>query len=226
MWEILRAGGWIMVPLVLMSVLSLAIIAERFWSLRRSAVLPPALAPQVRQYAKTHRLDQNQLLELEQSSALGAVLAAVLANRHRSRDVIRQKVEDAGRRAVHELNRFLNALGTIAIISPLMGLLGTVFGLIRMFMVITSAGIGDANKLAGGIGEALVATAAGLTVAIIAYIFHRYLRSHIQNLSVELEREACDLIDALEQPVPVAAAAPAARAAAPVIAPAAPAAPR
>lgn len=226
MWEILRAGGWIMVPLVLMSVLSLAIIAERFWSLRRSAVLPPALAPQVRQYAKTHRLDQNQLLELEQSSALGAVLAAVLANRHRSRDVIRQKVEDAGRRAVHELNRFLNALGTIAIISPLMGLLGTVFGLIRMFMVITSAGIGDANKLAGGIGEALIATASGLTVAIVAYIFHRYLRSHIQNLSVELEREACDLIDALEQPVPVAAAAPTARAVAPLNAPATPAAPR
>ena len=201
MWEILRAGGLIMIPLSLMSVLSIAIIAERFWALRRAAILPPALGPQVRQYAKTHRLEAAQLQELEENSPLGAVLATVLANRARSRDVIRQKVEDVGRRAVHEMNRFLNSLGTIAIISPLMGLLGTVFGLIKMFMVITSVGIGDANRLAGGIGEALIATAAGLVVAIIAYVFHRLLRGKIQNLAVELEREASDLIDSLEAPM-------------------------
>jgi biopolymer transport protein ExbB len=204
-----------MIPLSLMSVISIAIIAERFWSLRKSAVLPPALGPQVRQYAKTHRLEQAQLQELEENSPLGAVLASVLANRSRSRDVIRQKVEDAGRRAVHEMHRFLNSLGTIAIIAPLMGLLGTVFGLIKMFMVITSVGIGDANRLAGGIGEALIATASGLVVAIIAYIFHRFLRGKIQDLAIELEREASELIDTLEAPVP-AAAPVAARPAVPV----------
>jgi biopolymer transport protein ExbB len=199
-WEIIRAGGLIMVPLGMMSIMSLAIIAERFWSLRASQVLPPALGPQVRQYAKTHRLDPQQLKELEENSPLGSVLASVLANRHRSRDVLRQKAEDAGRRVVHELHRFLNTLGTIAIISPLMGLLGTVFGLIKMFLVITGAGIGDAQRLSGGIGEALIATASGLVVAIIAYMFHRYFRGHVQNLAVELEREAADLIDSLEQP--------------------------
>jgi biopolymer transport protein ExbB len=203
-----------MLPLGLMSILSIAIIAERFWSLRPSQVLPPALGPQVRQYAKTHRLDPDQLRELEENSALGQVLAAILANRHRSRDVLRQKAEDAGRRAVHELNRFLNTLGTIAIIAPLMGLLGTVFGLIKMFLVITGAGIGDAQRLSGGIGEALIATASGLIVAIIAYIFHRHFRGMVQNLAVELEREATDLIDSLEQPMAAAPAAVPARAAA------------
>ena len=214
MWEILRAGGYIMIPLSLMSVLSLAIIAERFWTLRKASVLPPALSDKVRQFARTHRLESAQLRELEESSPLGAILASVLANRSRSREVIRQKVEDCGRRVVHEMHRFLNTLGTIAIIAPLMGLLGTVFGLIKMFMVITSVGIGDANRLAGGIGEALIATASGLTVAIIAYIFHRFLRGKIQNLAVELEREAADLLDALETPAQTAPApAPVARAA-------------
>jgi biopolymer transport protein ExbB len=206
-WEILRAGGLIMLPLLIMSILSIAIIAERFWALRKAAVLPPALAPEVRQYARTHKMEANHLKELEENSALGAVLAAVLGSRSRSRDVIRQKVEDAGRRAVHELHRFLNALGTIAIIAPLMGLLGTVFGLIKMFMVITESGIGDANKLAGGIGQALIATAAGLVIAIIAYVFHRYFRGCVQSLAIELEREAQELIDSLEAapaPAPVA----------------------
>ena len=209
MWEILRAGGYIMIPLALMSVLSLAIIAERFWTLRKASVLPPALSDKVRQFARTHRMESAQLRELEESSPLGAILASVLANRTRSRDVIRQKVEDTGRRVVHEMHRFLNTLGTIAIVAPLMGLLGTVFGLIKMFMVITSVGIGDANRLAGGIGEALIATASGLVVAIIAYIFHRFLRGKIQNLAVELEREASDLLDALETPVASSAPAPA-----------------
>jgi biopolymer transport protein ExbB len=207
-----------MIPLSLMSVISIAIIAERFWTLRKSAVLPPALGPQVRQYAKTHRLEQAQLRELEENSPLGAVLASVLANRSRSRDVIRQKVEDAGRRAVHEMHRFLNTLGTIAITAPLLGLLGTVFGLIKMFMVITSVGIGDANRLAGGIGEALIATASGLVVAIIAYIFHRFLRGKIQDLAIELEREASELIDTLEAPAPAPAAPVATRPTAPVTA--------
>jgi biopolymer transport protein ExbB len=199
-WEILRAGGWIMIPLGLMSIISIGIIAERYWALRRLSVLPPELGPKVLQYAKTHKLEAQHLSELEDSSPLGAIFASILANRSRSRDVIRQKAEDTGRRAVHEMHRFLNLLGTIAIISPLMGLLGTVFGLIKLFMVITTVGIGDANRLAGGIGEALIATAGGLVVAIIAYIFHRQLRSRIQDLAVDMEREASALIDALESP--------------------------
>lgn len=205
-----------MLPLLLLSIVALGIIAERYWTLRRSAVLPPRLGEEVRQWVRTHRMDKDQITKLRRNSPLGAVLAAVVAHKHRARDVVREKVEEVGRQQVHELGRFLNTLGTIAIISPLMGLLGTVFGLIRMFLVITSVGIGDANKLSGGIGEALVATAGGLTVAIIAYIAHRALKGRIQNFAVAMEAEAAHLIDVFEHaeaaPVPAHAAAQVARA--------------
>lgn len=200
MWTLLSAGGWVMIPLLALSIISLGIIGERYWALRRKSVLPPRLTEEVRQSLRTQRMDREQLNRLREGSPLGAVLAAVITNRHRPRDIVREKVEEVGRQQVHEMGRFLNTLGTIAIISPLMGLLGTVFGLIRMFLVITSVGIGDAAKLSGGIGEALVATAGGLTVAIIAYMTHRALKGRINNFAVELEREAALLIDAFEHP--------------------------
>ena len=195
-------------PLFAASALAIGIILERFWTLRRSAVIPPALGEEVRAWARSPKLDPGHLDKLRQNSPLGEVLAENLLHRGRSREVMRQKAEDAGRQVVHQLGRFLNALGTIATISPLMGLLGTVMGLIRMFLVINTAGIGDANKLAGGIGEALVATATGLVVALVAYIFHRHLRGVVQGLGVGLEREAVLLIDSLERPAESAAASP------------------
>lgn len=187
-------------PLLAASALAIGIILERFWTLRRSAVIPPALGEEVRAWARSPKLDPGHLDKLRRNSPLGEVLADVLVNRGRSREVMRQKAEDGGRQVVHQLGRFLNLLGTIATISPLMGLLGTVMGLIRMFLVINTAGIGDANKLAGGIGEALVATASGLVVALIAYFFHRHLRGVVQSLGIGLEREAILLIDSLERP--------------------------
>lgn len=193
-----------MLPLLMLSIAAIAIIAERYWALRRKNILPPNLADELKGWVRTHRMEKEHLQKLRANSPLGAVLAAVMANRHRARDIVREKVEEVGRQQVHEMSRFLNTLGTIAIISPLMGLLGTVFGLIRMFLVITSVGIGDANKLAGGIGEALVATAAGLVVAIIAYMAHRALRGRIQNYAFDLEREAQSLIDSFDHPEPVA----------------------
>lgn len=209
MFEILKAGGWVMIPLVLASVAMVGIILERFWSLRRSAVLPPKLGAEVRAWARSARVEKEHLEKLRRNSPLGAVLAEIVAHRQRSREVLRSKAEDAGRQVTHRLGRFLNTLGTIAIISPLLGLLGTISGLIRMFLVITTAGIGDANALAGGIGEALVATATGLVIAVVAYVFHRYFRGRVLDLAMELEREASLLIDALEQgpePAPVRAA--------------------
>lgn len=200
MFEILKAGGWVMYPLVLASIAMFGIILERFWSLRRSSVIPPKLGAEVRAWARSAKIEKDHLEKLRNNSPLGAILAAVVSNRQRSREVIREKAEEAGRQTVHQLGRYLNTLGTIATIAPLMGLLGTVSGLIRMFMVITSVGIGDANALAGGIGEALVATAAGLCVAIIAYLFHRYLRGKLQDLALEMEREVSQLIDSLEHP--------------------------
>ncbi len=198
MFEILKSGGWVMIPMVLASIVMVGIILERFWTLRRSAVIPPKLGAEVRAWARSAKIERDHLEKLRTNSPLGSILAAIVAHRQRSREVIREKAQDAGRQVVHRLGKYLNALGTIATISPLLGLLGTVSGLIRMFLVITTAGIGDANALAGGIGEALVATAAGLVVAVIAYLFHRYLRGRVLDLAVELEREAALLIDSLE----------------------------
>ena len=197
MFEILRAGGWALAPIILCSAIALGIILERFWSLRRDAVLPPGLAAQVLEWSRTRKIDPAHVSELAATSPLGEVLAAALSVRQRPREVIRERVEDAGRHVMHELDRYLNTLGTIALIGPLLGLLGTVFGLIRMFLDVMGGGVGDPAKMAGGIGEALICTAAGMVVAIPAYIFHRYLRARVTTLGVQIEKQAGLLIDEL-----------------------------
>lgn len=177
MWELVKAGGWPMVPLLLLGVLALAIILERFWSLRRTEVLPPGLGQEVRNWAARGKLDPAHLQTLRANSPLGALLAAALEARNRPRDQIRERIEDTGRHLVHRMERFLNALGTIASAGPLLGLLGTVIGMIQMFLGILDHGVGDVNQLAGGIGKALVCTATGMIVAIPALMFHRYSRA-------------------------------------------------
>jgi len=211
--EILMAGGWAMMPILICSAVALAIILERFWSLRQKTVAPPELGEQVRTWARTRKLDPSHIDTLSKNSPLGELLAAALSVRNRSRDIIKERIEDAGRHVVHRLERYLNTLGTIALISPLLGLLGTVIGLIRMFLAVMVHGIGNAQQMAGGIGEALVCTAAGLVVAVPAYIFHRYFRSRVSNLVVVMEKEAIALLDELsaqQQPADVNAAAAAA----------------
>jgi len=202
--ELVRAGGWPMIPLLLLSVMALAIIVERFWSLRRKVVLPPNLGAEVRAWAGRGRLDPAHIDSLRNNSPLGALLAAVLDVRHRSREEIRERTEDVGRHLVHKMERFLNTLGTIAAAGPLLGLFGTVVGMIQMFLGILDHGIGDVNQLAGGIGKALVCTAAGMIVAIPALAFHRYFRGRISAYIVDMEHEAIQLMDALD---PRAAAA-------------------
>lgn len=203
------AGGWAMVPIVLASALALAIILERFWTLRTRAVVPPGLGAEVREWARTRRLDPEHLNALRTNSPLGELLAAALAVRNRPREIIKERVEDTGRHVVHRLERFLNTLGTIALISPLLGLLGTVFGLISMFFAVMVSGVGDPMKMAGGIGEALVCTASGLCVAIPAYAFHRYFRGRVGDLVVEMERQVFLLVDELTTAAEVPASAPA-----------------
>lgn len=208
MWELLKAGGWAMVPIVVASALALAIILERFWSLRRSAVAPPTLGAEVREWARTPKLDPAHLEALEANSPLGELLAAALRARGRPHEVVRERVEDAGRHVVHRMERYLNTLGTIALVSPLLGLLGTVFGMIRMFLAVMVSGVGDPMKMAGGIGEALVCTAAGLCVAVPAYIFHRYFRGRVTELLVGMERELAMLLDGVAVTPDGAAATP------------------
>jgi biopolymer transport protein ExbB len=197
--EIIVAGGWLMTPLILCSILSLTIIAERLWALRRSQVVPTGLGEQVEGWAVRHELDRRHIDQLRSGSALGRVLAAALVNRHRSRDLIKEAVEDTGRHVVYRLERFLNTLGTIAGISPLLGLLGTVIGMIKVFSAILAHGVGNANELAGGISEALITTAAGLTVAIPSFFFYRYFKGRVEEYVVSMEEQAINLIEAIER---------------------------
>lgn len=198
MLEIVVAGGWLMVPILLCSVLSLAIILERAWSLRRNRVLPNGVSEQVRKWAREQELEHTHIEMLRRNSPLGRVLAAALDNRNRAREVVKEAVEDTGRHVVHDLERFLNTLGTIAGITPLLGLLGTVIGMIKVFSAIMVHGVGDPAQLAGGISEALITTAAGLSVAIPSFFFYRYFRGQVRAYVVGMEQQALTLIAAIE----------------------------
>lgn len=200
MLELIKAGGWVMLPIILLAVLALAIILERFWTLRRREVLPPGLGEEVREWARGRStLDPKHIDVLRRNSPLGELLAAGLDVRHRPREIIKERIEDVGRHVAHRLERFLNTLGTIAAVGPLLGLLGTVFGMIEMFLGIMTTGVGDANQLAGGIGQALVSTAAGLCLAIPALMFHRYLRGRVTGYVVDMEIQATQLLEALDE---------------------------
>jgi biopolymer transport protein ExbB len=198
MWEIVRAGGPMMRPIILCSIAAAAIILERLWTLQDRRVLPRELTQKVWQLIETNQVNDKVVQALEQNSPLGRVLAAGLANRHRPRDVLMERLEDTGRHVIHELERFLNTLGTIAAISPLLGLLGTVTGIIKAFNAIQAGGMGDPRALSGGIAEALITTAAGLVVAIPALFAYRALRSKVDGIVVAMEKDAIRLADALE----------------------------
>jgi biopolymer transport protein ExbB len=198
MFEIVKAGGIMMGPIILASIVAAAIFLERLWTLQSKRVLPNELTQKVWRWVEQRQIQDKHIVALQQNSPLGKILAAGLLNRYRDRTVIRESIEDTGRHVVHELERFIGTLGTIASLSPLMGLLGTVFGMIRTFNAITTAGIGNPASLAGGIAEALITTAAGLTVAIPALLAYKYLRSRVQALVVQMEKEAMKLVEAIE----------------------------
>jgi biopolymer transport protein ExbB len=199
MLEIVQAGGWLMLPIIACSIAAGAIILERLWTLQQKRVLPNDLMARVRDWVKSNQLDPKHLQKLHQTSPLGQVLAAGLAKRHSSRAIVKESIEDAGRHVVHELERYLNPLGTIAAISPLLGLLGTVIGMIKVFAAIMAEGVGNPGLLAGGISEALITTAAGLSVAIPSLIGYRFLRGKIDGLVVKMEKETMRFLEALLQ---------------------------
>jgi biopolymer transport protein ExbB len=198
MWEIVQAGGPLMWPIILCSIIAAAITLERLWTLQDRRVVPPDLTQKVWKLVEADQVNDKVIAALEQNSPLGKLLAAGLANRHRSREALMERLEDTGRHVVHELERFINTLGTIAGIAPLLGLLGTVVGIIKAFNAINAGGGGDQRMLSGGIAEALVATAAGLCVAIPSLIAYRYLRGRVDRIVVEMEKNALRLADAVE----------------------------
>ena len=199
MVEIVKAGGWLMAPIILCAIIAMGIILERFWTLQQKRVIPQDLTSKVWGWVKKDQLDHKQIQTLHQGSPLGQILAAGLINRDRDRTVLKDSIEDTGRHVVHELERYLEMLGTVAAISPLLGLLGTVLGMVEVFTDITTHGVGNPATLAGGIATALITTAAGLTVAIPALIGYRYYRTRVDTLVVDMEKEAIKLVEALHR---------------------------
>ena len=198
MLELLTSGGWVMVPIMILAIVATAITLERFWTLRQSEVIPHGIVEEIENWSRGKDLIGSEIQRLRKDSPLGELLAAALLVRHKPRHVIKERIEDVGRHISHELNRFLPTLGTIAAVSPLLGLLGTVFGMIQMFLTILTTGVGDASQLAGGIGQALISTAVGLCVAIPTLMLHRYFRGKVAGYVVEMEKVAMNLLDVLE----------------------------
>jgi len=199
MIEFFQAGGWLMFPIVLSSVLALAIIFERALALRKSKVLPRKAIEKARQVAQKGQASAQELSAIRDSSLIGRVLAVGLQGANLPRHVLKENVEEAGRHVVHDMERYMPALGTIAAITPLLGLLGTVLGMIQVFSVITEVGVGNPADLAGGISQALITTAAGIFVAIISLIFHRYYKAKIDGYIIAMEKEAMHLLEVTNQ---------------------------
>ena len=199
MFEVIKAGGILMWPILACSVIALGIIVERLWSLRRERVLPARLVKELRFWAEGGDITQSNLDRLVVRSPLGRIVRTALMNRQRGREIVKETIEDTGRHVVHELEHFLNTLGTIAAISPLLGLLGTVFGMIEVFTELSQQGAGEVQGLAGGISKALITTAAGLTIAIPSLLFYRYFRGKVDRLVVGMEQEAMLLVDLIHK---------------------------
>ncbi len=186
-----------MAPIILCSILAFTIVVERLWTLREKKIIPPHLVEQILKLHQKNAIGSEAIEKLYANSPLGRILSAGLRNMHGKREVMKESIEEEGRQVALSLERFLNTLGTIASITPLLGLLGTVIGMIKVFAVITSLGVGDPKILADGISEALITTAAGLSVAIPAVMFYRYLRGRVDELLLKMEAQAVYLVEVI-----------------------------
>ncbi|PMR72300.1 biopolymer transporter ExbB [Billgrantia endophytica] len=195
MMDALIAGGWLMIPLLGCSLLATVIIIERLWTLRAKRIAPYGLGQEV---CTLMTRGQVNLHWLEGHSPLGGVLATGLRNARLGHEQVRARLQEAGTAVIHDMERFLSPLGTIAAITPLIGLLGTVMGMIEVFSVIVAGdGAGRTADLAGGISRALMTTAAGLTVAIPALMFHRYFQRRVEDITVRMEEQASQVVEFL-----------------------------
>lgn len=197
MFAIIASGGWLMLPIILCSIAVIAISIERYWTLNPDKIAPRNQLGQVWTWIQNNELDSEKLRQMRRSSQLGRILAAGLSNSRHGREVMKDSIEEAASQVVHEMERFVGALGTIAAIAPLLGLLGTVIGMIKVFTALNLEGAGNTAVLAGGISEALITTAAGLCVAIPAMMAHRFYVRRVDSLVVTMEQEAIKLVDAL-----------------------------
>jgi biopolymer transport protein ExbB len=197
MYEYFVKGGVVMYPILICSIVSLAVFLERLWALRRSKVIPEELLFEVFDLLNKGKVQEAQRLCRTSESSLAQILYAGLSNLGKGRLTVREKIEEVGRREVSFLERYLNVISTIASIATLLGLLGTVTGMIKTFKVLAAKGIAEPGDVAGGISEALITTAAGLIVAIPSLVMYNYLRSKVRSLTLELEEVALKLLDFL-----------------------------
>jgi biopolymer transport protein ExbB len=201
--DLLLAGGWLMFPLLGCSIIALAIIAERLWVLRQPKIVPTDLVQEILKRMSLREGKPLRLTELASMNPLGNILSKGLQHSEQGITVMRLRMEDQGRQVIIELERYLNTLGTIASAAPLLGLLGTVLGMIQIFAVL--GGTPDPDLLAGGISTALLTTAFGLFIAIPCLMFHRYFRRRIDEFAIKLEKESQKLIDGLKAIAPTMA---------------------
>lgn len=195
MIDIIQAAGWPIWPIILCSVIAIAIIGERFYSLRQDMVAPRDLLPRIVQEYRKTGVTADMLAGAARGSLLGRILAAGLRNIDSTREVMKESIEEAGRAASHELDRFLTTLGTIATMSPLLGLLGTIIGMIEIFGASTPTGVTDPAQLAHGISIALYNAAFGIMVAVPALVFYRHFRARADSLIIEMELQAVKLVE-------------------------------
>jgi len=194
--SIIQAAGWPIWFIIMCSVICVAIIGERFWTLRRSAVLPPNLFQDTIQAFRAQGVTADLITKLNENSFLGRVFASGLANVKSSRDVMKESMEEAGRAVLVDMERFLTGLGTIATVAPLLGLFGTVIGMIEIFGTTGSSGQNPA-QLAHGISIALYNTAGGIAVAVPALIFYRHFRGKVDVMVVDMEQQGIRLVETL-----------------------------
>ena len=195
MLEIIQSGGWMIWPILLSSVIAMGIIFERFWSLRQDRIMPPELLKKISILNQELATDDSEIASIDDDSAFAAMINVAIQQRTASKAIARERLEEVGRQIVHQLQFFLTTLGTIAVITPLLGLLGTVLGMIDVFMAMSAMTVSEPEALAGGIAKALITTAAGISVAIPSLIFVRYFRRKVIGLVLQMETQAILLID-------------------------------
>ncbi|ROH87285.1 MotA/TolQ/ExbB proton channel family protein [Pseudomethylobacillus aquaticus] len=194
MWEIIKAAGWPIWPLIFASVVAVAIILERLWALRTSSVAPSNLLDDVQRSLRDGKISQDGIAKLRHHSLMGEIFASALNNLDSSREIMKEAIEETGRSVAHKLERYLNTLGTISTVAPLLGLLGTVIGMVELFGAFTENGH-DVAQFARGISVALYNTAGGIVVAVPAMIFYRYFRGKVDGYIVEMEQQAIKLVE-------------------------------
>ena len=196
MWQIILAAGWPIWPLIIASVVAVAIIGERSFALREHLISPKNLLPEVQKWLAAGQINKDMITRLEQNSHLGRVFATALATAKQSRDITKESIEETARAVAHELEKYLATLGTIATVAPLLGLLGTVIGMVELFGAFTTTGH-DVAQFARGISVALYNTAAGIVVAVPAMIAYRFFRTKVDAFLIDMEQQAIKLVEAL-----------------------------